>query len=83
MDSLEEIKGSKVMDVRGLQYPLPLKKTMAAIRCLHPGKILEVWCSDMDLKREILQAAKGNEYRYLGFLKDPEGFTRFFIQKSG
>ena len=78
---LRSIKSDKVMDTRGLESPMPLIKTIKALNSLGPEKILEVWCSDPDSKKDIpeIDIKKG---AYMGCLQDPDGYMRFFIKKS-
>lgn len=76
----QRIKSDKVMDTRGLESPMPLLKTINALSCLGPEKILEVWCTDPDSKIDIPQIDR-KEGKYMGYVHDPEGYTRFFIQK--
>jgi tRNA 2-thiouridine synthesizing protein A len=77
---LQSIKSDKVMDTRGLESPMPLLKTISALSCLGPEKILEVWCTDPESKTDIPEI-DGKEGTYMGSLHDPDGYTRFFIQK--
>lgn len=77
---LQNIKSDKVMDTRGLESPMPLLKTINALSCLGPEKIVEVWCTDPDSKIDIPQIDR-KEGQYMGCINDPDGYTRFFIQK--
>ena len=78
---LQKIKSDKVMDTRGLESPMPLLKTINALNSLGSEKVLEVWCTDPDSKADIPEIDE-KEGRYIGCLQDPDGYTRFFIQKT-
>ena len=77
---LKCIKSDKVMDTRGLESPMPLLKTINALKSLGAEKILEVWCSDPDSKNDI-PTIDNQEGTYMGCLNDPDGYSRFFIRK--
>ena len=78
---LSEITPEKVLDMRGLTYPLPVLKTKKAIMAMIDGNILEVWCADPDSKKDLEQLGPLCSCTCLGAIDDPAGFTRFFIQK--
>ncbi|MFZ5572363.1 MAG: sulfurtransferase TusA family protein [Thermodesulfobacteriota bacterium] len=79
---LEQLKADKVMDTRGLSPPMPLVKSRKALSRMKTGKILEIWCTDPEAQQEIPSLHGECGGAYLGCVTDPEGYTRFFIQKG-
>ena len=79
---LHQIKPEKVLDTRGLTFPLPITKTEKALRSMEPGMVLEVWCGNSELKLEICRLCKEAWLTYLGYIEDPEGYWRYFIRKE-
>ena len=79
---LENVKSHKVLDTRGLTYPMQLCKIETALRDIPRGNILEIWDLDPDSKKEIPALARGQNNEYLGSIDDPEGYSRYFIKKG-
>lgn len=77
----EKIISDKVLDTRGLSSPMPVLKMISALRSMAEGKIIEVWCTDPDFKTDYQELSNITANQYLGDLTDPDGYTRFFIQK--
>jgi len=76
----EEIKSDKVLDTRGLSSPMPFLKMMKALTSLSQGKILEVWCYNSDFESDFKEVCEKDLVEYLGYIDDPDGYTRYFIQ---
>jgi tRNA 2-thiouridine synthesizing protein A len=79
---LENIQANSVLDTRGLACPMPLLKTKKALKGLAGGQILEILGTDPGSKNDIPDFGSKHGNKFLGFIDDPAGYTRYFIQKG-
>ena len=79
---LHDIKPFSVLDARGLTCPMPLLKTKRELKGVPAGEILEIWGTDPGSKNDIPHFGGKGGNRFLGFLDDDEGYTRYFIKKG-
>lgn len=79
---LSQIKPDSTLDTRGLSCPMPLLKTKKALKQMSPGQILEILGTDPGSKNDIPDFGNKGGNEFLGFVDDPEGFTRYFVRKG-
>ena len=71
----------KTIDARGLSCPMPITKSMQAIKKIRIGQVLEILTSDPGSKRDIPIWAKATKQELLSFEKrGPEDF-RFLVKR--
>jgi tRNA 2-thiouridine synthesizing protein A len=80
--SKEEIRANVTLDLRGLWCPLPPLKTVAALREMKPGEVLEVLGTNPVGNRVAPWVAQKLGDQLLGFVKDVGGFHRFYFRRS-
>lgn len=78
----KRIKSDKVLDTRGLQYPMQLRKIKRALETMKTGNILEIWDSDPHSHKEIPDIISTGANLFIDSIRDPEGYTRYFIMKG-
>lgn len=61
---------------------MQLLKIRTALRTMVPGDILEIWDTDPGTHREITELGDNGGSEYLGNLRDPEGYTRYYLRKG-
>ena len=79
---IKEIRSQKVLDTRGLHYPMQLLKMRTALRTMAPGDILEIWDTDPHSQKEIPESGNSGRNEFIGNIRDPEGYTRYYIKKG-
>jgi len=79
--SLAEISADATLDLRGLWCPLPPLKTVARLRAMEPGQVLEVLGTNPVGNKVAPWVAQKLGDQLLGLVKD-EGFHRFYFRKS-
>ncbi|MBT3310537.1 MAG: sulfurtransferase TusA family protein [Desulfobacterales bacterium] len=77
-----EFKSNKVLDTRGLNYPMQLRKIKTALESMRKGNVLEIWDLDPYSKKSIPEIGNRNSNEFLGFVNDPDGYTIYFIKKG-
>ena len=80
--SVDEITPDATLDTRGLWCPLPPLKTVAALRAMKPGEVLEVLGTNPVGNRVAPWVAQRLGDQLLGFTRDEGGFHRFYFRKS-
>ncbi|RMG72502.1 MAG: sulfurtransferase TusA family protein [Nitrospirae bacterium] len=78
---MAQIKADQVIDIKGLNCPLPVLKTKRALDFLKPGQILKVVATDPAVKKDIpaLLERLGDE---LLSTEEQEGEVVFYIKKK-
>ncbi len=75
-------KVDKTVDARGLYCPMPITKSMQAIKKIRIGQVLEILTTDPGSKRDIPIWAKTTKQELLSFEElGPERF-RFLIKRQ-
>lgn len=75
-------KVNKTLDARGLSCPMPITKSMQAIKMIRFGQVLEILTSDPGSKRDIPIWAKATKQELILFEeRGPEDF-RFLVKKK-
>jgi TusA-related sulfurtransferase len=57
--------GSRTVDVRGLDMPLPLERARDAIEVLAPGEALKLFASDAALEHPLRELCQGKGYEFV------------------
>jgi tRNA 2-thiouridine synthesizing protein A len=74
-------KPNKTVDARGLNCPMPITKSMQAIKKIRKGQILEILTTDPGSKKDIPIWAQATKQELLSFEElGPESF-RFLVKK--
>ncbi|CAH1209118.1 Thiosulfate sulfurtransferase GlpE [Paenibacillus plantiphilus] len=76
-----EIRGSQVLDCRGLACPLPIVKTKKAIDTMIAGEVIEVQATDKGSLADFKSWAGNTGHQYLGTLHDGD-VLKHFIRKA-
>jgi tRNA 2-thiouridine synthesizing protein A len=75
-------KVHKTVDARGLSCPMPIAKSMQAIKKIRVGHVLEILTTDPGSKRDIPIWAKATKQELLSFEElGPERF-RFLVKRQ-
>ena len=75
-------KPNKTVDARGLNCPMPITKSMQAIKKMRKGQILEILTTDPGSKKDIPIWAQATKQELLSFEElGPESF-RFLVKKQ-
>ncbi len=73
---------NKTVDARGLECPLPITKSMQAIKKIRVGQVLEILTTDPGSKRDIPIWTKVTKQELLSFDElGPESF-RFLVKRQ-
>ena len=76
------LKPNKTVDARGLNCPMPITKSMQAIKKMRKGQILEILTTDPGSKKDIPIWAQATKQELLSFEElGPESF-RFLVKKQ-
>jgi len=76
------VKVNKTVDARGLNCPLPITKSMQAIKKIRVGQVLEILTTDPGSKRDIPIWAKVTKQELLSIEElGPESF-RFLVKRK-
>ena len=78
----QEFKSNKVLDTRGLNYPMQIRKIKTALQSMKQGNVLEIWDLDPYSEKAIPDIGNKNNNEYLGSLDDPDGYTIYYIKKG-
>ena len=75
------MKADVVLDVKGLNCPMPVLKTKKAIDAMQSGQVLEVISTDQETKSDIstLLGRLGHE---LLQIREEGGIAEFYIEKK-
>ena len=74
-------KVNKTVDARGLSCPMPITKSMQAIKKIKIGQVLEILTTDPGSKKDIPIWAKVTKQELLSFEElGPESF-RFLVKR--
>lgn len=79
---INEIRSQKVLDTRGLHYPMQLLKMRTALRTMASGDILEIWDTDPYSRKEISESGNRENNEFIGSVDDPEGYIRYYVRKG-
>ncbi|MCP4900442.1 MAG: sulfurtransferase TusA family protein [bacterium] len=79
--AVAEIKADETLDLRGLWCPLPPLKTVAKLKGMKPGQVLEVLGTNPVGNKVAPWIAQKLGDQLLGLVED-EGFHRFYFRKS-
>jgi TusA-related sulfurtransferase len=75
-------KVNKTVDARGLSCPMPITKSMQAIKKMRIGQVLEILTTDSGSKKDIPIWAKVTKQELLSFEElGPESF-RFLVKRA-
>ncbi len=75
-------KVNKTIDARGLNCPMPITKSMQAIKKIKMGQVLEILTTDPGSKKDIPIWAKVTKQELLSFEElGPESF-RFLVKRQ-
>lgn len=75
-------KVNKTVDARGLNCPMPITKSMQAIKKIRVGQVLEILTTDPGSKKDIPLWAKVTKQELLSFEElGPESF-RFLVKRQ-
>jgi tRNA 2-thiouridine synthesizing protein A len=80
--STEEIRADATLDLRGLWCPLPPLKTVAALKAMKPGEVLEVLGTNPVGNKVAPWVAQKLGDQLLGFVEGGGGFHRFYFKRS-
>lgn len=73
---------NKTVDARGLECPMPITKSMQAIKKIRFGQVLEILTTDPGSKKDIPIWAKVTKQELLSFEElGPESF-RFLVKRK-
>ena len=76
------VKVNKTVDARGLECPMPITKSVQAIKKIKVGQVLEILTTDPGSKRDIPIWAKVTKQELLSFAElGPESF-RFLVKRQ-
>jgi len=76
------VKVNKTVDARGLECPMPITKSMQAIKKIRVGQVLEILTTDPGSKRDIPIWAKVTKQEMLSIEElAPESF-RFLVKRK-
>ncbi len=74
-------KVNKTLDARGLNCPMPITKSMQAIKKIRIGQVLEILTTDPGSKKDIPIWAKATRQELLSFEElGPDSF-RFLVKR--
>lgn len=76
------IRPDATLDVRGLWCPLPPLKTVAALRAMRPGQVLEVLGTNPVGNKVAPWVAQRLGDQLLASVADEGGFSRFYFERS-
>ena len=75
-------KVNKTVDARGLSCPMPITKSMQAIKKIRIGQVLEILTTDPGSKKDIPIWAKVTKQELLSFEeRGPDDF-RFLVKRQ-
>ena len=74
-------KVNKTLDARGLSCPMPVTKSMQAIKKIRIGQVLEILTSDPGSERDIPIWATVTKQELLSFEKKGSEDFRFLVKR--
>ncbi|MGH7492473.1 MAG: sulfurtransferase TusA family protein [bacterium] len=72
----------KVVDCSGLKCPMPLAKTIKAVKELQAGQVLEMISTDPDSELDLAAWAKQTQNELLAVRQGQAGEWHFLIKKA-
>lgn len=79
---MAEIVPEKVLDCSGLKCPMPLAKTIKAIKDLQAGQVLEMISTDAGSELDVAAWARQTQNELLSTRRGEAGEWHFFIKKT-
>ncbi len=77
----KKIKADKTLDCLGLYCPMPIVKTVTAIKEIKPGQVLEVIADDKGIIKDMSAWAKSTGHKVLSV--DQQGTEiHVFVEKT-
>jgi tRNA 2-thiouridine synthesizing protein A len=73
---------NKTVDARGLECPMPITKSMQAIKKIRVGQVLEILTTDPGSKRDIPLWAKVTKQELLSIEELGPGSFRFLVKRK-
>lgn len=80
MDMVGMNKPDKTVDARGLQCPMPITRSMQAIKKIKIGQTLEILTTDPGSKKDIPIWAQATKQELLSIEENDTGF-RFLVNR--
>jgi len=80
--SAESVDIARSLDCRGLNCPLPIYKTSAALKTLVAGEVLEIVCTDPGAVADFEALARQTGHTLLT-TEASDGEQRFLLRKRG
>ena len=75
------MKVHKTVDARGLKCPMPITKSMQAIKKIRIGQVLEILTTDPGSKRDIPIWAQATKQELLSFEERGSEDFRFLVKR--
>jgi len=82
VETVETIEPDRTLDLRGLWCPLPPLRTIAALKQMRPGEVLEVLGTNPVGNRVAPWVAQKLGDQLLRVVEDEGGFHRFYFRRS-
>ena len=79
---MDVIKPERLLDCRGLNCPLPIIRTAAAIKALAPGQVLQMDATDPASVPDMAAWSRRTRHAVIGQTEQGGVYT-FFVQKAG
>lgn len=80
-DKLESIQADSTLDCYGLLCPMPIIKTVEAVKKMEVGQVLEVVATDEGIKEDMPAWCNATGHEYLG-VKENDGEYRVYLKKT-
>jgi tRNA 2-thiouridine synthesizing protein A len=74
-------KPNETVDARGLNCPMPIVKSMQAIKKIKVGQVLEILTTDPGSKNDIPVWAKATKQKLLSLEETGPGCFRFLVKR--
>lgn len=74
-------KPNETLDARGLNCPMPIVKSMQAIKKIKVGQVLEILTTDPGSRNDIPVWAKATKQELLSFEELGPGSFRFLVKR--
>ena len=74
-------KPNETLDARGLSCPMPIVKSMQAIKKIKVGQVLEILTTDPGSRNDIPVWAKATKQELLSFEELGPGRFRFLVKR--
>jgi len=74
-------KVNKTVDARGLSCPMPIVKSMQAMKKIRINQVLEILTTDPGSKKDIPTWAKATHQELVSFEERGPGNFRFLVKK--